>query len=343
MPVFAILECESLVQEKDKTRLDASKSFAAAVDDITSTTIVPSAHATEIILDEGVTHLDWSYDFKVDVTDENNRIDFNEGGSDLVATITNDSYTLALLAEEIEDRLNGAGANTYSVTVDERDRFIVTADAAFDLLPAGDNEDTSLLPEIGFPADEDDDAGEEYSDLLTYTGDEVTRVTKTVTVSVTNGTDQADSEFTLEVVSERADRLFSSDSDLRKHEPDILKFVPQGRATFKDIHRRSQQLMLEWLAGEGSLDAYGEKIIPRRFLDLDEVRDWSTYLTLSLIFDGLSNAVDDVFARKAERYLAMSVKRRDRAMLHLDLDQDGAADPSEGEGLDTRSARVYRR
>jgi hypothetical protein len=62
-----------------------------------------------------------------DVTSDNYSIPFDEGGSELFATLNIGNYSLTEYAEEIERALNVAGALTYTVTVNRTSRKITIA------------------------------------------------------------------------------------------------------------------------------------------------------------------------------------------------------------------------
>jgi hypothetical protein len=113
------------------------------------------------------------------------------------------------------------------------------------------------------------------------------------------------------------------------HEPDILNYVRPGRASFLDVHRRCQELILDWLDKNGYTDVDGEKFTKTSIVNIDEVKSWATYMALRLIFEGLSNSTEDVFAAKAQRYLSMEAEARKRLILRLDEDGDGVADEPE--------------
>lgn len=166
-----------------------------------------------------------------------------------------------------------------------------------------------------------------------------------ITLTVTEGTGADATEYelvkTIEVISESEDKLFSTDDMLRVHEPDILRSVPEGRATFKDVHRRAKGLMLAWLDAQGFIDDYGDKITEDGFVVPAEVEEWSTRVALRLIFEGLRSSSDDVFALKAKAYAKEEEFFRNRAVLRLDLNGDGVV--SEGEELEVKVARVVRR
>jgi hypothetical protein len=143
------------------------------------------------------------------------------------------------------------------------------------------------------------------------------------------------------VYSAEQDKLFSNDQDLRLHEPDILRWVVDGRASFKEVHRRAQVTILKWLDKEGYVDVYNKPFTKAAIIDIEEVKQWSTFITLRLIFEGISNAIDDVFADKAKRYKGMEVEWRKRAILRLDIDGDGKAE--DGEGVDPAYGFIARR
>lgn len=161
--------------------------------------------------------------------------------------------------------------------------------------------------------------------------------TRTVTVSlrITAGTV---STFTksISVVTSASDYLFSSDQDLVALEPDILKWVPDGRASYLNVHRAAQKKIMDWLNESGIEDQSGNKLTKAALVDIDEVKSWSRDLTLSLIFKGLQNAVDDVFASKAKYYESESLKRQNRAKLRLDLDGDAVVDIGESINMISR-------
>jgi len=340
MPLFPVLDIETKVQEKDKTRLDASKSFASGGAEISSMTITPSALDSAVTVTDDDYMLDWQYDFKVDVvTGFNDKLNFKEGsGAELTATLTQGSYTLTLLAAEIQTRMRAVGALTHVVGVTDDDEFTFQAESGFQLLgETGTDSTTSILAHIGFTEDETGKAS--------YTGDEVETVQKKVTVTIVDTEQDPDETKTLSktllIVSERADRLFATDDMLRQKESDILRYVVDGRATFKDVHRRAQKEIMEWLDTQGFVDDFEDKFTVRRIRDTDEVAAWATNLTLKLIFRSVHNAKDDVFVTKAKYYEGQETFYRGRAVLRIDTNQDGQVDLHEQ--VDIRSCRVLRR
>jgi hypothetical protein len=338
MPLFPVLETETTVQANDKTRLDGSRSYASGVNAITVTEITPSAGVDQDAVDvSSVGYLDWEFPFELDVIEgENDAIDFSEGGGELTAILNEGTYSLAALAAEIQAQMLAVGG-IYAVTVSEENKISIVGEAEFSLLPvSGSNSATSILPSIGFA---EDVAGEEE-----YEGEEIERITKTVTLAVTNDAtspDTASKTATLEIISERADKLFSTDQKLKGRESDIMKYLEDGRSSFKNFHRAAQTLIFEWLDRQGYMDDFRDKLTKAAIVDVSEVQEWATMIALRLIFDSVSNTTDDVFFRKARGYEKMEAFYRDKAVLRLDLNQDGVVDL--GENLDVQHAIVVRR
>lgn len=152
---------------------------------------------------------------------------------------------------------------------------------------------------------------------------------QTVTCRVTTDGSPVTSTATITVVTVATDNLFSSDSDLTSHEPDIMSWLPDGHSSWNFMHRRSQKLIIDWFSRKGFLDDDNEKFVVSDFLDVDDVREWSTFLTLKLIFKQISNAIDDVFGEKAVFYETREKEYKRRKYMRVDFDGDGELDDSE--------------
>lgn len=169
---------------------------------------------------------------------------------------------------------------------------------------------------------------------------------KTITLRVTDSL-MAQSTFTktITVLSEADDRLFSTDADLVACEDDILNYVRKGRFSFLDKHRVAQGRILDQLDMKRIYLNDGSRITAENIQNLDEVKTWSKYLTLQIIFEGLVNETDDVFTQKAEQYRNMAEETGNRAALTIqqDKDGDGNIETEENNRLDLYSSRIMRR
>ena len=153
----------------------------------------------------------------------------------------------------------------------------------------------------------------------------------TVTVSLRITTDGAPvtSTFDLTVLTAAEDNLYSADSDLTASESDILRFLPEGRNSFLNVHRDAQSIILAELDESGITNRDGSRLTKDQIVDVEEVNKWSRYLVLWLIMSDNSNAVDDIFNQKAMMYKDRANFHKERAFIRLDLNKDGDATPGE--------------
>lgn len=165
--------------------------------------------------------------------------------------------------------------------------------------------------------------------------------TKTVGVRIDNGSGPSSITGSISVLSSSDDRLFSVDQDLLAEEPDLMKWLPPWRTSYKYLHRRAQERMFAWLDENGYVDIYGDKFTKADVLDTDELNEWSKYMVLRMLFFSLSNQTDDIFHEKSKFYEAKEIKARKRYVLRIDIDADGAVDTFEDMQMNT--GRVWRR
>lgn len=328
--MFAILENEPEIQVNDKTRLNAYKSFASKdVLEISSLTIKPELSGTAIdcySTNQNERYLDWVYtSSSIDVGSENDDLIFNEGGSDINATLTSGTYTISQYATHIASVMTSAGTQSYSASV-SNNKITVSATASFKFKESSAANQAFLELDVSNTS--------HTSELVEYG-------IKIVTVVVSNGTNTDTKYFYLKLYSEAGDRLFNGDGDLVSHEPDILRWVPDGKASFKNVYRRSQGLIVAWLDEKGYVNSYGNKYDKNDIIDIAEVKQWSTFMSLRLIFQGMSNAIDDIFDRKAQQYSMNEEAARQRVILRIDTNKDGVADSTEG--LSIYSGSLFRR
>jgi len=153
---------------------------------------------------------------------------------------------------------------------------------------------------------------------------------KIATVKLTGSTITETSGVTINSISDTDDKLFSDDDDLIQHEYDILSWLPDGKSSYKYVHRSAQERILGYLDEKGYVDVYGDKFTKAAVIDTSEFNQWSKFMVLRLIFEGLSNATDDVFHEKAKRYHALEVEARNRTIIRLDIDRTGTVENYEG-------------
>ena len=128
---------------------------------------------------------------------------------------------------------------------------------------------------------------------------------------------------TLLVVTAAVDNLFSKDSDIVPLESNILEFVQDGRSSFIDKHRMAQIEILNELDAAEIWKADGTRYVASDISDIQEFKEWSKYVTLRIIFEDISNAIDDVYANKATAYQTAAINAKKRATLRLPRETGG--------------------
>lgn len=154
----------------------------------------------------------------------------------------------------------------------------------------------------------------------------------------TQGEAQDVESIYLNVYSEAGDFLWCTDQDLIQYEPDIRKWIVAGRNSFLNIHRQAQKSILEWLDRQGYETVYKLKYTKFDVIDISEVREWSRFMALRMIFEGIKNSQDDLYAQKRATYESRELDARKRMILRIDT--DGTGDTFLDEGLDTASIRL---
>lgn len=144
---------------------------------------------------------------------------------------------------------------------------------------------------------------------------------------------------TISVVTEADDKLFSNDSDLTEIEDDILNYIRKGRSSYKDKHRQAQKRIIDSLDRRRLFDQNGNRLTKEDLYSIDEVKQWSTYLTLQVIYEGLRTDPDDLYTQKADTYRSLAKSAEHSAVIRLDVNQDGNEDKT----VNLMSGRLLRR
>lgn len=127
----------------------------------------------------------------------------------------------------------------------------------------------------------------------------------------------------INVYSVRGDYLFSNDAELVQFDPDIRRWVQDGRNSFLNVHRQAQKHIIEWLDRVGYRNSTGQKYTKFDLLDLSEVNEWSRYTALRMIYEGIKVSQDDVYKAKRQTFSDKEMAARNRAFLKLDTYKTG--------------------
>lgn len=103
--------------------------------------------------------------FGLTIDSTNNTINFDEGGPELEAVIDSGTYSYSGLKTAVETALNGAGAETYTFSVNRATRVItISATGSFDLLILSGSSANTPWSLFGFP-------NTDQTGASTYSGD----------------------------------------------------------------------------------------------------------------------------------------------------------------------------
>jgi hypothetical protein len=129
------------------------------------------------------------------------------------------------------------------------------------------------------------------------------------------------------VLSEADDRLFSSDEDINALESDLKYLYKDGRTSHLDMHREAQGKILEELYNRGITNKDSNRLTKADVIDTMELRAWSKYLTLYLIFNDVRKGAEDAYTEKAKLYRGLADRAsQDKQFLKIDINGDGQAD-----------------
>lgn len=212
--------------------------------------------------------------------------------------------------------------NTYQDIVQVDEKFRIDCTKTF--VHPGNHSIQSMTVEVEGGGDSFTITSDKFLDYAYSTSG-----TKTITVTVVHtGQGHANVTKTASILVKTAaeEKLFSNDSDLISHEVDILNYLPEYKADYKYAHRLAQETILNDLNERGIRDKNDNRLTAAAVVDIEEVRQWSKFKTLSYIFESLSNAIDDIFADKASRYRNMASAAAGKCIVRLDTNSDGTFD-----------------
>lgn len=163
---------------------------------------------------------------------------------------------------------------------------------------------------------------------------------KTVEVKVTTDLGDKTKTYSIIVLTEEEDALFSNDSDLFPYEPNLTKYLPRGKNTFIYAHRAAQKKILAYLDEQRIWKDDGSRYTKEDITDKEEFNRWSIFQTLLIIFESSQVSNNDIFQEKRAEYEKDMREARNRASLRLDADNDGNTDEIP---YNIRTTRLVRR
>lgn len=159
--------------------------------------------------------------------------------------------------------------------------------------------------------------------------------TKTVNLRITTTAGNTIFMKTVSALDLAAQKLFSADSDLYRYEPEIDKLLPKKWSSWNLVHLESQKYFMDWLDEKRLFNDNGEKYVVNDLNDRDQVRQFSIFKTLELIYSGTFNAVGDIYSAKRDKYRELANEKLAKSQIALDTNKNGLADENERTDLNT--------
>lgn len=127
--------------------------------------------------------------------------------------------------------------------------------------------------------------------------------------------------------------VFSDDIMLKEVEPAIADFLYSNDASFIRFHQSARNEIIQRINNSGKFkinsQSKREKLNQWDFLSPEDLAEASKYLTLSRIFESLSDSIDDNYAAKYSRYYSQYQDHFNLYMTSYDIDDDGVLDTHE--------------
>lgn len=165
---------------------------------------------------------------------------------------------------------------------------------------------------------------------------------KTISVEASHAQVTITQTYTINVVSEEEDNLYSTDEQIFAIESELKRYIPPGRNSFKNVHREAQGRVLNYLDRKRIWNDNGDPYTKDQVNLKGELSRWSLYESLFIIYTDLFISVGDKFAEKINQYKELRNIERDRAAIRIDKDGSGVID-SGNEIQDLKTFRMIRR
>lgn len=132
-------------------------------------------------------------------------------------------------------------------------------------------------------------------------------------------------DYVITAITEEDDNLFSDDAMLYSYESELKKYLPEGRNSWKYLHRKAQEEILDYLYRNDKRNPDGSKITKDQIIE-DKLELWSTFETMLLIYQDIKTSNSEAFTEKLDDYDEKRGEARERYIIVYDSDSDGDVD-----------------
>ena len=152
-----------------------------------------------------------------------------------------------------------------------------------------------------------------------------TAATYTIRLELKTAGDSKIIEYTIEAITEAIDNLFSDDSMIYALESELRKYLPYGRNSWKYIHRKAQEEILDYFYRNAILNPDNTKILKSQIIG-DSLEKWSTHEALLFIYQDIKSSNAASFNEKLKDYSAARAESRERYLIEYDSNKDSVVD-----------------
>lgn len=144
-------------------------------------------------------------------------------------------------------------------------------------------------------------------------------------------------DYTITVITEADDNLQSTDAMLYAYESELIKYLPEGRNSWKYLHRKALEEIIDYLYRNGIYrknpdEAQDKPLkIEKKHLIGDKLEKWSTFETMIMIFQDIKSSNIDFFNEKILDYTELRNDARKIACISYDSNDDGVIDEKDVE------------
>lgn len=163
---------------------------------------------------------------------------------------------------------------------------------------------------------------------------------KTIKLRITTTLGNSIVDKIITVLDLTAQKLFSTDSDLYRYEPEIDNLLPKKWTSWNLVHLEAQKFFVDWLDEKRIVAENGTKYGVADLMDKDQVRQFSLFKTLELIYSGTFNQTGDIYSGKRDKYRELANDKLAKSTVALDYNKNGIQD--EGEATDLFSVVLKR-
>lgn len=130
----------------------------------------------------------------------------------------------------------------------------------------------------------------------------------------------------IKAMTEEEDNLLSTDQDVYGYENELKRYLPEGRNSWKYIHRKAQEEILDYLYRNGKLSEEDTAITKDQLKPESKLTKWSTFEAMILIYQDLKTSNAEAFNEKLVDYSAKRNEARKRYIIEFDSNRDGQID-----------------